>query len=127
VVPDDESCHGDPLALDDPPGARTPPTPPVVPSLSPSPAPCHSTLSESAGMEEAKKLLTIIININYFVYLAGLIFGFNYIILVYIKLDFKPADVKHSSLRTMAKHGGSSMGTQENWATTLKDEKVQYI
>ncbi len=28
VVPDDEFC--DPLALDDPPGARTPPTPPVM-------------------------------------------------------------------------------------------------
>jgi hypothetical protein len=37
VVPDDEFC--DPLSLDDPPGARTPPTPPVVPSPSPSPAP----------------------------------------------------------------------------------------
>ncbi len=36
VVPDDEFC--DPLALDDPPGARIPPTPPVAPSHSPSPA-----------------------------------------------------------------------------------------
>ena len=37
MVPDDEFC--DPLSLDDPPGARAPPTPPVVPSPSPSPAP----------------------------------------------------------------------------------------
>ncbi len=28
----------------------------------------------------------------------------NIMILVYIQLDFKPADIKHSSLRTMAKH-----------------------
>jgi hypothetical protein len=37
VIPNDE--FRDPLALDDPPGARTPPTPPVVPSPSPSPGP----------------------------------------------------------------------------------------
>ncbi len=37
VVPDDDFC--DPLALEDPAGARTPPTPPVVPSPSDSPAP----------------------------------------------------------------------------------------
>ncbi len=60
----------------------------------------------TASLEEAKKLLTIITNVNYIVDLAGLILIFNYIILVYIQLDvkFKPADVKHSSLRTMAKH-----------------------
>ena len=29
---------------------------------------------------------------------------FNIIQLIYLQLDFKPADIKHSSLRTMAKH-----------------------
>ncbi len=37
MVPDDNLC--DPIALEDLAGARTPPTPPVVPSPSPSPAP----------------------------------------------------------------------------------------
>ncbi len=37
VVPDDDLC--DPLPLDDPAGACTPPTPPAVPTHSPSPAP----------------------------------------------------------------------------------------
>ncbi len=37
MVPYDEFCN--PLALDDPPGARTPPTPPVASVLSPSPSP----------------------------------------------------------------------------------------
>jgi hypothetical protein len=146
VVPADEFC--DPLALNDPRGARTPPTQPVVPSPSPSPAPMRQramahlrsasipdivrnmagnnpvhemadfdrhympgglpspdasargnandyrselkrkadgisrTLSEifaylthgTAPLEEAKKLLTIITNVNYIVYFAGLSF-----------------------------------------------------
>ncbi len=45
------------------------------------------------------------------------------IILVSIQLDFKPADVKHSSLRTMAKHARRAMlsGNHEVFKKSLAE------
>ena len=67
VVPDDDFC--DPLALEDPAGARTPPTPPVVPSPSASPAPMRhramahlrpvsipALVSDMAGKDPTRKI-----------------------------------------------------------------------
>ncbi len=38
------------------------------------------------------------------IFLTDIVAIINMKILVYIQHDFKPADIKHSSLRTMAKH-----------------------
>ena len=35
-------------------------------------------------------------------------------IIIYLQLDFKPADIKHSSLRTMAKHVRRAMLSGNN-------------
>ena len=65
----------------------------------------------TASLEEAKKLLTIITNVNYIdsiiyimVIMFIMIYLFDYEYYAHcLQLDFKPADIKHSSLRTMAK------------------------
>jgi hypothetical protein len=38
------------------------------------------------------------------IFLTDIMAIIHIMILVYIQLDFKPADIKHSSLHTMAKH-----------------------
>ena len=80
----------------------------------------------TSSLEEAKKLLTIITNVNHFIqldniritiialctlfYLCELCYFIIVMVIMQImmlmclQLDFKPADIKHSSLRTTAKH-----------------------
>ena len=58
----------------------------------------------TASLEEARKLLSIITNVHHnmkFICFYTLIYIMTFL---FIQLDFKPADIKHSSLRTMAKH-----------------------
>ena len=70
----------------------------------------------TASLEEAKKLLTIITNVCCILDLAVEVALYN--TSLYIQLDFKPADVKHSSLRTMAKNVQRAMlpGTSQSLA-----------
>ena len=63
----------------------------------------------TASLEEARKILNIITNVLYSCNM-NIMKLIRFITLVYIitflflQLDFQPADIKHSSLRTMAKH-----------------------
>ena len=58
----------------------------------------------TASLEEARKLLSIITNVSRLMFLICFISIIYIITFVCIQLDFKPADIKHSSLRTMARH-----------------------
>ena len=60
----------------------------------------------TASLEEARKLLSIITNVHYDLNMKLICFDTLIYIMtfLFIQLHFKPADVKHSSLRTMAKH-----------------------
>jgi hypothetical protein len=53
----------------------------------------------------------------------------NMMILVYIQLDFKPADIKHSSLCTMAKHVRRAMlqGNHEVFKTSFAEGTILSI
>ena len=46
--------------------------------------------------------------------------------LIYIQLDFKPADIQHSSLRTMAKHVRRAMlpGNHEVFKKSFTEGKI---
>ncbi len=57
----------------------------------------HGTTS----LEEAKKLLTIITNVYILIFFIAIIY---IMMLISIQLDFKPQDIPHSSLRSMARH-----------------------
>jgi hypothetical protein len=70
----------------------------------------------TASLKEAKKLLAIIYNVcninnmllnstyAYHFKLCMFFLIFNLVQLIYLQLDLKPAYIKYSSLRTMAKH-----------------------
>ncbi len=75
----------------------------------------------TASLEEETKLLTIITNVNYIPNLGVEVAVSNSCLC--IRLDFKPADVKHSSLRTMAKHVRRAMlpGNHEVFKKSLAE------
>ena len=81
----------------------------------------------TASLEEAKKLLTIITNVNCILDLAVKVALYN--TCLYIQLDFKPAGVKHSSLRTMAKHVRRAMlpGNHEVFQKSLAEGTPLYL
>ena len=58
----------------------------------------------TSSLEEAGKLLSIITNVFRIMFVICFISIIYIMTLMCIQLDFKPADVKHSSLRTMARH-----------------------
>ena len=58
----------------------------------------------TASLEEAKKLLSIITNVHNNMKLICFDTLIYIMTFLFIQLDFKPADIEHSSLRTMAKH-----------------------
>ena len=76
----------------------------------------------TASLEEETKLLPIITNVNYILNL-GVEVAVSNSCLCSIQLDFKPADVKHSSLRTMAKHVRRAMlpGNHEVFKKSLAE------
>ncbi len=68
----------------------------------------------TASLEEARKLLSIITNVHYNMRLIcfhTLIYSMTFL---FIQLDFKPANIEHSSLRTMAKHVRRAMPPGNN-------------
>jgi hypothetical protein len=56
----------------------------------------------TASLKEARKLLSIITNVSIIMFRVLITYTFHDFMC--IQLDFKLADIKHSSLRTMARH-----------------------
>ena len=77
----------------------------------------------TSSLEEARKLLSIITNVSRIMFVICSISIIYIMTLMCIQLDFKPADVKHSSLRTMARHVRRAMlpGNDEVLKRSLLD------
>ena len=81
----------------------------------------------TASLVEARKLLSIITNVHQIMLFMCFIFIIYIMTFMCFQLDFQPADIKHSSLRTMAKHVRRAMlpGNHEVFKRSFAEGNVQ--